>query len=1084
MMLFSACQKDTAESSVFRSLDPNTTGVDFSNDLPLDINLNILNYMYYYNGGGLALADLNNDGLIDIILSSNLGPEKTYLNKGNLNFEDVSEELGIDGGPHSWTNGVAVADVNNDGLNDVYLSQVGDYKTLDSNNKLFMCTGIENGVPQYEEQAEKWNIDFKGLSTQAGFFDYDLDGDLDMYLMNHSLHHNGTFGQRKSFLNTYDTISGDRLFRNEGDHFTDVTKESGINSSVIGYGLGLAFSDINLDGYPDIYIGNDFHENDYLYINQKNGRFKDVLTEQMMHTSRFSMGVDVADINGDVFPDIVSLDMLPEDASILKSSEGEDALDIFKFKLGYGYNHQYAKNALQLNTGRSSFKEIASMAGVHATDWSWSPLIFDMDMDGNNDLFISNGIPKRMNDIDYINFISNSDIQYKIQFEQLTEKDLEVINRIPEIKLLNKFYFNTGELSFKDLSSNVQNAEISYSNSAAYADLDNDGDYDLVCNNINEKAYIYENVSEAKGIAIETAMESVPSQYIAGVKFLLYQNGQARLLEQYSARGFQACSQSKMIVPQQIKYDSILVIWPDSRYSKLHQLNSDTLIKRSVSENLQKFDYNSLKINAEFAVGEVSEEFKLNFTHKENPFVEFNRESLIPHSNSSEGPALTVADFNADGLDDVFVGSSKRRYNALFLQSANGQFFNIGDIGIDSTYEEVESLALDLDGNAYLDLVVATGGNEFGYNNDYTKPLIIFDVATEQARVQALDINLTASSLCAADIDNDNDLDLFFGARSMVSSYGGEVESYVLINKGQGQFVKDDSKWVEAFQGLGMVKDAVFDDYDSNGFQDLIVAEEWGGIHLFANDGSGFEKKQLVSHKAWWNFIELLDIDDDGDLDILAGNLGRNTRLQASKKNPVRMYYNDFDDNGSFEQILTYYVGGREVPFSNYKEIVTQIPKLKKKYLYASDFANADIIEIFGSEKIISAKKYEIDFIESAIFINNGDDGFETLSLPLDVQMSSMKTAVIDDFDQDGLSDIFLAGNYYDCNIQMGRYDANYGTLLINKASDGYKSAQLSGHLIKDQVRNSELIEIAGEAYIVLAKNDNKLELIKIDNQQ
>lgn len=1075
-----ACSEEKSEY-LFNIKSSEETGLEFRNELGIELDLNILNYMYFYNGGGLAVADLNNDGLQDIIFSSNLGPEKSFLNLGDLKFQDISTETGIDGGDNSWTNGIAVADVNGDGLLDVYLSQLGDYEQLDNTNKLFICTEIgDDGIPRYSEQASEYGLDFKGFSTQAGFFDYDLDGDLDMFLLNHSLHHNGTFGKRSRFLNTYDTLSGDRLFRNDGKIFTDLTKESGIHSNVLGYGLGVAFSDINLDGWPDIYVGNDFHENDYLYINQKDGTFKDELDEYMMHTSRFSMGVDIADINGDIYPDIISLDMLPEDPTILKSSEGENELDVFKFKLGYGYNHQYAKNALQLNTGNGQFSDIAMMAGVHATDWSWSPLIFDMDMDGRNDIFISNGLPKRTNDIDYIDFISSTDIQPKIRFDQLSEDDLDVIDRAPEIKLFNKFYLNSGKLLFEDRSNAIRNNKESYSNSAAFADLDNDGDFDVISNNINDKAFLYENLTEKAGIQIGLKGHEINS-YAVGSKLLIYNNENIQLRENFSTRGFQASSLNHFIISGELEYDSLILIWPDNHYQRLDKLQKDTII--NYSSDLPVFEYEQLHLDTGFSLEELSVSFKLEYKHQENPFVEFKREPLIPHASSAEGPALCVADLNGDGLEDIFIGSSKRRWNAVFLQDKNGTFKNIGDIGIDSTYEEVDALSADFNGNGAADLVIATGGNEFSYRNAYTSQLIIYDIFTPQSRIEYLPLNITASCVHAADFDKDGDLDLFFGARAMESNYGSDVSSAILVNQGSSFDIYPSDK-VKGLEKLGMVKDAMWVDFDADGYEDILIAEEWGGIHLFTNTGKEFIGKELIELKGWWNSIEVEDLDNDGDLDILAGNLGLNSRLQPSADQAVRMYYNDFDDNGKSEQILTYFIGDREVPFNNFREIKSQIPTIKKKYLYAHDFAQADIVDLFGKQKIKDSKVFEMNFSDNSVFENIGDGTFRVRPLPRELQISPIHSIYLKDFNGDGLKDIFTTGNFYNCNIQMGRYDADYGSLALNNGDCTFTKKHLSGHSVKGQVRYCKPILLkTGQELLVLAKNNGPLELINIKSE-
>lgn len=1078
-VLVSACSPET-DHKYFSLKSSEQTGVYFSNVLPVDPEINILNYMYFYNGGGLAVADLNNDGLQDLVFTSNLDHEMVYLNKGSFKFEDISNIAGIDGGDNSWTNGVTIADVNSDGLLDVYLAQVGQYRNLDSHNKLFVCTHIdEKGCPHYEEKSQAYGLDFKGFSTHAGFFDYDLDGDLDMFLMNHSLHHNGTFGRRVDFENTYDTLSGDRLYRNEGGYFTDVTKESGINGSVIGYGLGLAFSDINLDGWPDIYVGNDFHENDYLYINNGDGSFSEMLNDMIMHTSRFSMGVDIGDLNGDIYPDIISLDMLPEDPVILKSSEGEDALDIFKFKLGYGYNYQYAKNALQLNTGKNAFKEIAAYAGIHATDWSWTPLIFDMDMDGHNDLFVSNGIPKRMNDIDYINFISNSDIQYKIQFDQLTDEDLKAIDKIPEIKLFNKFYLNKGRLEFEDISTDIAESVVSYSNSAVYADLDNDGDYDLVSNNINDKAFIYENLADAPSVVC-LLNGPASNKYAIGAKLIVYSGERKLLFERFNTRGFQSSGLHNLRFAKSLNPDSVTVVWPDRKSYTITNISGDTLIFQYDNHHDQ-FDFGSLKLKSDYSLEELSSQLELIYNHDENPFVEFNREALIPHSSSSDGPAVAVADFNQDGLEDIFIGSSKRRWNKIFYQKSDGLFEDVGDIGIDSTYEEVDAVVLELNKNEWPDLVIANGGNEFRLESKYNQPIIVYDFGSGQPKYRMLDIHMTASCVEASDFDDDGDTDLFFCARAFPRSYGAPVVSFLMLNDGNGNFSAASKEVIPGLADLGMIRDACVSDINEDGIDELVVAEEWGGIYAFVQEADTFKKLLLCDRKGWWNHIASADFDGDGDMDLLAGNLGLNSRLKPTRDEPVRMYYNDFDDNGNYEQILTYYLDGKEVPFSNFKELTKQIPKLKKEFLYAKDFANASIEELFGADKIRSAKVYEFNFAASVVLENTGEMNFKLHELPDDIQYSPVYASHMTDLNGDELPEILLGGNYYDCNIQMGRYDADYGSLLINEGNFKFRTASLSGYKLKNQVKHLTPVRLSNsKELIVVGRNNDRLALIDI----
>ena len=564
---------------LFEVLNSDRTGLNFSNNLTYNQQFNLFKYIYFYNGSGLGAGDFNNDGLIDLFFGSNQGDNKLYLNKGNLQFNDVTKEAAIpeDGG---WTTGISVVDINNDGLLDIYICRVGDYETLHSKNQLLINQGPDkNGVPVFVDKAHEYGLDFSGFSTQAVFFDYDMDGDLDMFLLNHSVHENGSFQPRDKFLGTYSPLSGDRLFRNNFNstafnvsekttRFTDVTKEGGINSSAIGYGLGIAIADVDLDGYPDVYVGNDFHENDYLYINQKNGRFKEEGAQKLMHTSQFSMGVDMADVSNDGYPEIISTDMLSADPYILKRSLSEGAYDIFNYKIDIGYSYQYTRNNLQCNRRDGMFSEVGLYSGIAATDWSWSPLLFDFDNDGLKDLFISNGIPKRLNDIDYINFVSNGDVQQKIQENNFREKDLSLIDKFPIIKLPNKFYKNNGNFSFTDENDLIEGGVPTFSNGAIYADLDNDGDLDVVVNNIDAPAIIYENKTNHPGkrSSVQVILKGPPLNVNAiGAKIILFGGKQIRTYENYPVRGFMSSMQIPITVGlKNTRIDSAFLIWPDN----------------------------------------------------------------------------------------------------------------------------------------------------------------------------------------------------------------------------------------------------------------------------------------------------------------------------------------------------------------------------------------------------------------------------------------------------------------------------------------------------------------------------------------
>lgn len=1074
-------------SPLFETLNDDKTGLHFVNKLTSTSQFNMFTYMYFYNGAGIGAADFNNDGLIDLFFASNQGENKLFLNQGNMHFKDVTIEARIpnDGG---WSTGVSVVDINNDGLPDIYVCRVGNYETLHSKNQFLICKGIDkNGVPYYEDEAAKYGLDFSGFSTQAVFFDYDGDGDLDMFLLNHSVHQNGNFGPRKNFLGTYNLLSGDRIFRNDGDHFTDVTKETGINSSSISYGLGVVCADLNLDGWPDLYIGNDFHENDYFYINQKNGTFKEENEQHLMHTSQFSMGVDAADVNNDGYPEIISLDMLPSDPYILKRSLGEDEYDIFYHKISLGYNYQYTRNNLQYNRKNGMFSETGLYSGIYATDWSWAPLWMDFDNDGLKDLFISNGIPKRMNDMDYVNFISSQEIQEKLRENKLDEKDMALINKFPQIKIPNKFFRNSGDLLFQDLSDSIGDDKPTYSNGAVYADLDNDGDLDVVVNNIDDPILVYENKSnDKKNKPFAEIKLKGPEKNInaIGAKIILFANGGIRTYENEPVRGFE----SSMLIPIHIgldktKIDSAFLIWPDNSYQRI-QLNAQHL-SFTYSKGLPQFDYKkitSFYINETKPMEDITSSVAFYYKHDEDPFIEFNREPLIPHMLSTEGPALAVADINHDGLEDVFIGSSKTFHDAIFLQQPNGTFLRTQQPEMlkDSMYEDVDAVFTDVNNDGSPDLVIASGGNEYYGDDEHLLPRVYLnDGKAHFTRLQDAFSNLYETFSCVApcDFNGDGFMDLFLGGRAIPWQYGEIPHSYLLQNDGTGKFIDVTDKYSNELSQVGMVTNAVWCDINKDGHKDLIVSCEWGGITAFIYDNGKFTKKQLTDKKGWWNFILPVDLNNDGNIDLIAGNLGLNSRLKASASEPVRMYYNDFDDNGKKEQLLTYYVNGKELPFANKDELQRQMPVIKKKFLYAEDFARAKIDDIFSSKKLKEATLFTADYFANAILMNDGKMNFTVKAMPWEAQLTTYRDAIVIDKNANGLPDILLVGNYYDNNIQMGRYDADFGTMLVNNGNGNFSCENINGLQIKGQVRHIRNIDIAKkrEAFILARNNDSTM---------
>lgn len=1087
----SGCRTNNQAPALFEVRDSKATGLSFTNHLTSTDSFNLFKYMYFYNGAGIGAGDFNNDGLIDLFFSSNQGINTLYLNKGKLQFKDVTTEAKIPK-DNAWNTGVSVVDINSDGLLDIYVCSVGKYEILKSHNELLICQGIDkNGVPYYADKAHEYGIDFSGFSTQAAFFDYDMDGDLDMFLLNHSVHQNGSFKPRKDFIGTYSELSGDRMYRNDGNYFTDVTRESKINSSAISYGLGIVVADINLDGYPDLYIGNDFHENDYLYINQKDGSFKEDINDQMMHTSKFTMGVDAADATNDGYPEIISVDMLPADPYILKRSLGENEYDIFNAKIRDGYNYQYTRNNLQFNRRNQKFSEIGLYSGVAATDWTWSPLWMDFDNDGLKDLFISNGIPKRMNDIDYINFISDQEIQQKLADNKINPNDASLIDKFPKIKLPNKFFKNSGELIFRDLESRIGNDKPTYSNGAVYADFDNDGDLDIVVNNIDDPALLYENKYNKSNIkeALEIKLNGpVKNTRAVGSKVVVFANNGIRTYEKYAVHGFQ----SSMEIPLHIglnktKVDSMFLIWPDNTFQAITLSNDTSSLTLTYHKNLPRFDYRKITAYnkaATFPIKDITADVGFTYKHTENSFTEFDREPLIPRMLSTEGPALAVADINHDGLEDVFLGSSKGNKSAIFLQNPVGKFIKSENPPLenDSTWEDVDACWTDINNDGNIDLVVASGGNEYYGEENYRTPRVYQNdgKAHFTSVANAFDhLYLNASCVLPYDFNGDGFVDLFIGGRDVPWNYGQPPRSYLLQNDKTGKFKDVTSLYAKDLSYAGFVTQGVWFDIDKDGDQDLILSLEWDGITAFINDKGQFTKKVLTDKKGWWSFVLPYDIDHDGDIDLVAGNLGLNSRLLASEKEPAKLYFNDFDDNGKKEQIVTYYLKGKEIPFDNKAELEKQMPFLKKKFLYASDFAKASLDEIFTSSKLSEAKQYTADYFSNAILINNGKLDFTVNPMPWEAQLTSYRDAVVTDANGDNLPDILLAGNFYENNIEMGRYDADFGTLLLNKGNDKFSAEGLNGLQIKGQARHIRKITIAGKEAFVIARNNDSTMIIQ-----
>lgn len=1090
--------KHSGDDKLLTLLSPSETGVKFINQLTESEDMNMIEYLYFNNGGGVAAGDINNDGLTDLYFTSNQGRNKLYLNKGNFRFEDITDAAGV-AGSGSWKTGVTMADVNGDGLLDIYVCQVGKYKSLSGRNQLF----INQGNLTFRDEAAKYGLDFQGFSTQAAFFDYDLDGDLDMYLLNHSVHSSKSYGDSSLRLDK-DPLAGDRLFRNGASEgktgFTDVTSEAGIYSSQIGYGLGIGISDINNDGFPDMYISNDFHENDYLYINNGNGTFSEKLTESMEHTSRSSMGNDVADINNDGFSDVMVLDMLPEDRKIRQQSGGEDDMELFNLKLKYGYHYQFVRNTLQLNLRDGHFSEIGRLAGVAATDWSWSPLLCDLDNDGWKDIFITNGIFRRANDLDYVKFLTGGN-RFNSKKDNSKVPDKELYEKMPLNPNTSYIYQNNHDLTFTNKAAEWGITKKSYSNGSCYADLDNDGDLDLIVNNINEKAFLYRNNSTAKSNNhwLSVRLKGKPiNPHAVGARVDIYCNGVRQFAEQYPVRGFLSSSSEVLHfgLGTTTLIDSLIVRWPDKTEQIIRNIQGDRIIDLNIKDSKEIITANNQGESRTKLMEEVQIK-GLQFTHNEDPYSDFNREHLIPHSLSNEGPALATGDVNGDKLDDVFVGGAAGQNAMLFIQQPNGTFSSI-QFPDDKFTDDVDAAFFDCDKDGDLDLYVVHGGNELQAGDPLLSDQLFLNngkgifTAAKPGSIPFAANNGSCVRPC--DFDRDCDVDLFVGSRSVPGSYGYSPDQVLLENDGKGRFTDITNTWTSGLKNIGMVTDACWADFNGDDLQELVVVGEWMNVSIFQNKNGFFRNMSseagLAGTSGWWNCIQSADVDGDGDLDLIAGNLGLNSLLKATSNSPVELYLNDFDNNGTPDPIICTQQNGLSFPLATFDELLVQIPDIGKRISGYSDFAGKTMQDLFGTEKLDqSIVKKAVQF-ETCLFINNGKGSFQMESLTRESQFSPVRSIVAADFNSDGLLDLVLVGNDYPVRPSLGRQDAGFGWFLAGcYQKKQYKTLYPAetGLYLKGDSRKIAPITISGKPYLLSSTNNGELRVfqcLKPDTQK
>ncbi len=1062
----------------------NNTGIDFINKVENTKDFNIFSYRNFYNGGGVAIGDINNDSLPDVLMTSNTGANKLFLNKGNFKFEDISAKAGIEQ-KGKWNTGVVMADINGDGWLDIYICNAGYNKWKNKEgNALF----INNHDLTFTDKAKEYGLDEKGYTTHAAFFDYDLDGDLDCYILNNSFIPVNTLNySNKRELRAEDWPvedfakgGGDKLLRNNNGKFVDVSNAANIYGSLIGFGLGVTVGDVNGDHYPDMYISNDFFERDYLYINQRNGTFREELESWIEHTSLASMGADLADINNDGYPDIFTTDMLPGDEHRLKTTSSFDNIDVYQLKLKQGFYHQFQQNTLQVNNRNGKFMETAHFSGVSTTDWSWGALIFDADNDGLNDLYVCNGIYKDVIDQDFIDFFANDIIQKMVITGEKQEVQ-QIVDSMPSVPVLNKAFRNNGNLKFTDAGLDWGFKQPSFSNGAAYGDLDNDGDLDMVVNNVNMPSFVYKNnsreISSNNFISVQLKGKGA-NTFAIGSLVKIYCDNEIITRELMPSRGFQSSTDYKIIAGLGNKtVDSMIVEWPGKTFTKIDKpvLNKTHFIQQTGNEPALK-EIEKRKTETLFTEVTASME-----KHTEDDFVDFYQERNIPIMLSREGPNAAVADVNKDGLNDIFIGGAKGQAGQLYLQTRNGFVKKPqSSFEADKDFEDVAVLFFDCDNDGDQDLFIGAGGNNQPPRDRYIQHRLYRNNGKGDFVKDSTAFPVNFSNISVAvpmDYDSDGDLDLFVGGRNMSYSYGMVPNSYIYENDGKGKFTDVTEELNAEISKIGMVTDAAWTDVTGDKKNDLIIIGEWMAPHVFVFNNGKLEElnTDLNNLSGWWQSIAVADMDGDGDNDMVLGNYGDNFYLRPDSANPVKLWVNDFDMNGIPDKVFSRTVNGKDVTVFLKKDFTDAMPAMKKENLKHHEFANKTIQTLFKPELIKTATVNIFSYSKSIIAYNEGNGKFRIKELPLPAQLSSINSIVCDDINKDGKPDLILGGNITDCLPQFGRLDANYGLVLLNKGNGVFleiPSAQ-SGITVSGMVRDIKTIFGTDKKHILFLRNND-----------